>query len=191
MRHVWDKANFVRQNPDDAMAWLQSFHWSFLLAAAALMVAAAVHDARAFKIPNWIWLSLLALFPLYVLSASDEVAWPYHLGVFGLVFTIGFVLFAGHFAGAGDVKLLAASSLWAGPNFIGVLLVVTGLAGGVLALGYALHAWQRNRLRPAAENGGTDGTLLHAMRTEAIPYGIAIAIGGIAALGMMLESVLL
>ncbi|MGB4102208.1 MAG: prepilin peptidase [Alphaproteobacteria bacterium] len=169
------------------MAWLQSLHWSFLLAAAALMVAAAVHDARSFKIPNWIWLSMLALFPLYVLSATDDVAWPYHLGVFVLVFTIGFVLFAGHFAGAGDIKLLAAASLWAGPNFIGVLLVVTGLAGGVLAFGYALRAWFKNRAHGAAEPGGAENGLLHAMRTVAIPYGIAIAVGGISSFGMMLD----
>ena len=177
------------------MAWLQSFHLSFLLAAAALMVAAAVNDARAFKISNWIWLSLLALFPLYVLSAPEPLAWPHHLGVFVLVFGIGFALFAGHFAGAGDVKLLAAASLWAGPNFIGVLLVVTGLAGGVLAIGYALNAWLHYRKQPPVVNGGAgnagaDGNLLHAMKNEPIPYGIAIAVGGIAAFGMMIEPVL-
>ena len=173
------------------MAWLQSFHLTFLITAAALMVAAAVNDARAFKIPNWIWLSLLALFPLYVLSAPDEIVWVYNLGVFALVLAVGFALFARHFAGAGDVKLLAAASLWAGPNFIGVLLVVTGLAGGVLALGYAFCVWLRYRNKPvASDDGDGQGTLLQAMTKVAIPYGIAIAVGGITSFGMMLAPAL-
>lgn len=182
---LWIRRIPCAVNLDDAMIWLQSFHLSFLIAAAALMVAAAVNDARAFKIPNWIWLGLLILFPLYVLSASDEVMWVYHLGVFALVLAVGFALFAGHFAGAGDVKLLAAASLWAGPNFIGVLLVVTGLAGGVLALGYALNAWIRQRLQPSAATDGGDGSLMQALSKVPIPYGIAIAVGGIASFVMM------
>lgn len=168
------------------MSWLQSFHLTFILAAAALMIVAAVHDARAFRIPNWVWLSLLGLFPLYVLSAGEDMEWEYHLGVFALVLLVGFALFAGQFAGAGDVKLLAAASLWAGPNFIGVLLVITGLAGGALAFVSALMAWRRHRRQPDAAAGG----LLTVMAKTPISYGVAIAVGGLASFLMMMAPAL-
>lgn len=164
------------------MLWLQSFHMSFMLIAAALMVSAAVFDVRSFRIPNWIWMGLLALFPLYVLSSAEEIAWMHHLGVCAVVLGIGFVLFAGNFAGAGDVKLLAAVALWAGPNFIGVLLVVTAMSGGLLALGYAIAAWVR---RKWVEKIVPFESVMQILTKTAIPYGVAIACGGLSAFGMM------
>jgi prepilin peptidase CpaA len=165
------------------MLWLQSFHLTIMLIAAAFMVLAAIHDARSFRIPNWVWASLLALFPLYVLSAPQEIEWLHHIGVCAVVLGVGFALFAGNFAGAGDVKLLAAVALWAGPNFIGVLLVVTALSGGVLALGFALAAWIKRKMRPWAL---PIEDIMQVLTKTAIPYGVAIACGGLTAFGMML-----
>ena len=174
------------------MAWLQSFHLTFIVAAAALMVTAAINDARAFKIPNWIWITLLALFPLYGLSAPHEVNWLHHFGIFAIILAIGFALFAGHFAGAGDVKLLAVAALWAGPNYIGVLLVMTGLTGGLLAVGYALAAWLRHRKQPQAATTTEEShaSMMQALTKVAIPYGIAIAVGSLTAFGMMVTPIL-
>lgn len=164
------------------MTVLQPFHLTFMLLAAMLLVSAAYFDARSFRIPNWIWMGLLALFPLYVLSAQQEIEWLHHVGVFVLVLVIGFVLFAGNFAGAGDVKMLAAIALWAGPNFIGVLLVITAFAGGLLALGYGVTAWLRLRVQP--QLAPAEG-MMQVLSKTAIPYGVAIACGGLTSLGMM------
>lgn len=155
-----------------------------------MTIAAAVSDARSFRIPNWVWAGLAALFPLYVLSAPREVPWEQHIGVSALVLAIGFALFAGNFAGAGDVKFLAATALWSGPKLIGVLLVVTGLAGGVLALGYVMAGlWARNRT--SAEGAASlPGGIMHGLTKVAIPYGIAIAAGSLAAFGMMADPAL-
>jgi prepilin peptidase CpaA len=161
---------------------LQSFHMSFMLIAAALMVAAALHDLRTFRIPNWIWMGLLAVFPLYVISAPHEIPWLQHLGVCAIVLIIGFFLFAGNFAGAGDVKLLAAVALWVGPNLVGVLLVVTALVGGLLAVLYALASlWRQQREQKLVLLSGT----VQALTKTAIPYGVAIACGGLTAFGMI------
>lgn len=164
------------------MTVLQPFHLTFMVLAAALLVAAAYFDARSFRIPNWVWMGLIGLFPLYVLSSSQEIEWLHHAGVFAVVLVIGFVLFAGNFAGAGDVKMLAAISLWAGPNFIGVLLVITAFAGGLLALGYATMAYWRLRVQP--QLAPSEG-MMQVLGKTAIPYGVAIACGGLTALGMM------
>jgi prepilin peptidase CpaA len=165
------------------MTWLQPFHLTFMLAAALLLVTAAVYDARSFRIPNWIWMGVIALFPFYVLSDAQEMEWLHHVGVFAVVLLVGFALFAGNFAGAGDVKMLAAIALWVGPNFIGVLLVMTALSGGVLALGYALTTWLRLRLQPQAATAS--GGMMQVLTKTAIPYGVAIACGGLTSLGMM------
>jgi prepilin peptidase CpaA len=67
--------------------------------------------------------------------------------------------------GGGDVKLAAALALWFSPQSIIKFLVLTSLAGGVLTLG--VLAWHRLKQREG--------------RPE-IPYGVAIAFGGLAIL---------
>ena len=64
--------------------------------------------------------------------------------------------------GGGDVKLAAALALWFSPASTLKFLVLMSLAGGVLTLGVmALHRFKRREGRPE------------------IPYGVAIAFGGL------------
>ncbi len=67
--------------------------------------------------------------------------------------------------GGGDVKLAAALALWFPPAVTIKFLVLMSLAGGVLTLG--LFVWHRAKHREG--------------RPE-IPYGVAIAFGGLAIL---------
>jgi len=80
-----------------------------------------------------------------------------------------FTVFAGAFyagmMGGGDVKLAAALALWFSPRSTIQFLVLTSLAGGVLTLG--VLAWHRAKRREG--------------RPE-VPYGVAIAFGGLAIL---------
>jgi len=80
-----------------------------------------------------------------------------------------FVLFAIAFytgmMGGGDVKLAAALALWFSPASTIKFLVLTSIAGGVLTLG--ILAWHKAKRREG--------------RPE-IPYGVAIAFGGLAIL---------
>jgi prepilin peptidase CpaA len=80
-----------------------------------------------------------------------------------------FVLLAGAFyagmMGGGDVKLAAALALWFSPQSTIRFLVIMSLAGGVLTM--ALLVWHRAKRREG--------------RPE-IPYGVAIAFGGLAIL---------
>ena len=144
-----------------------AFTQLLLMALAAILVFAAVVDVRTFTISNRLNLTVALLAPLYWLSVALPL-WP----EVGLQLPVGaavFVVFAGAFyagmMGGGDVKLAAALSLWFSPASILKFLVLTSLAGGVVTL--AVVVWHRIKRREGRPQ---------------IPYGVAIAFGGLAIL---------
>jgi len=159
---------------------LAAFHIAVLLAAAALLIAAAINDARHYRIPNIVCAALLVLFPIFVITAPRSIEWEQNLMVFGLMLISGFVMFIGSLAGAGDIKLLAATGLWAGPHLVAVFLIMTAIAGGVLALTIALLAYIRN----------FSGKQAVAVAKVPIPYGIAIAVGGLSTIYKLSQPIL-
>jgi prepilin peptidase CpaA len=135
----------------------------------ALLVWAAASDLQNFVIPNRICLSLLALYPGYAAGQA-----PFDIGlsaaIAASVFIAGAAFFAFGVMGGGDVKLLAAMSLWAGGTYFPAFLLLTTLAGGALAMGWdplIRHFFPRIATGRAG-NG-----------RPAIPYGVAIAVGGV------------
>jgi len=138
-----------------------------LLVLAAILVVAAVVDVRTFTISNRLNLTVALLAPVYWVSVALS-PWPGIAVQIAAAATV-FVLFAAAFyagmMGGGDVKLAAALALWFSPFTTLRFLVLTSLAGGVLTL--AVVAWHRARKREG--------------RPE-VPYGVAIAAGGIAIL---------
>jgi prepilin peptidase CpaA len=159
---------------------LTAYHLATLLLATALLLTAAVNDSRRYKIPNIICASLVLLFPLYVLTAPRSIEWEQNMVVSILVLVSGFGMFLGNLAGAGDIKLLAATSLWAGPHLIAVFVVTTAISGGLLALTIAAMTHLRNRRKNEAI----------PLAKVPIPYGIAIAFGGLSTFYMLSQSIL-
>jgi len=102
------------------------------------------------------------------------VAWLMALAVGSLVFVAGLTLFFCGLVGGGDVKFLAATSLWAGASLTFPLLVAMGLAGGVLGL-TALGVLYVRRYRST----GIAGVIVPdtAIAAPKLPYGVAIAAG--------------
>lgn len=141
---------------------------------AVLMAVAAFEDFRRFMIPNWLTLGICALWPVSVLTAPSAAGALGALACGLTVFVVGALLFARGYIGGGDVKLLAAVALWAGPALLPSLLIVTGLLGGVLALillspvGAYLVAGARAQL-------GFTETPEAAIASTPVAYGIAIA----------------
>jgi len=131
---------------------------------AILLLAAAFIDVRTFTISNKLNLAVALLAPLYWLSVSLPI-WPsvaIQLGVGAAVFTLLAGLFYAGMMGGGDVKLAAALSLWLPPLATVKFLILMSLAGGVLTLVVvALHRLRKKEGRPE------------------IPYGVAIAFGGL------------
>jgi prepilin peptidase CpaA len=138
-----------------------------LIALAATLVVAAVIDVRTFTISNRLNLTVALAAPAYWLSVS-LAPWP-GMAIQLAAGAVVFLLLAGAFfagmMGGGDVKLAAALALWFPPLLTVRFLVLMSIAGGVLTLG--ILAWHRARRREG--------------RPE-IPYGVAIAFGGLAIL---------
>ena len=138
-----------------------------LLVLGAILIVAAVIDVRTFTISNKLNLTVALLAPLYWWAAQVPL-WP-DVGIQVALAAAVFVLFALAFyagmMGGGDVKLAAALALWFSLQSTIKFLVLTSLAGGVLTLG--ILAWHKAKRREG--------------RPE-IPYGVAIAFGGLAIL---------
>jgi prepilin peptidase CpaA len=91
--------------------------------------------------------------------------------------------------GMGDLKLCAAVGGWIGPGQLGIALVATGLAGGVLALIWAAcHGSLGESLEGASDLVSTFWTkgvhphpslVLDSPSARTMPYAPAIAIGTI------------
>jgi prepilin peptidase CpaA len=146
---------------------------------AILVVIAAIRDLTTFTIPNWISLALAGAFVPAALAVGAPLP---AIGVSALVgavmLVVGIVMFALRWIGGGDAKLMAAASMWLGLPGLAPFVMFTGLAGGGLAL--TLLAARSSWLRPFAATGPTWVDRL-ATPGGATPYGVAIAIGSLAA----------
>ena len=141
-----------------------AFTQILLIGLAAILVVAAAIDVRTFTISNRLNLAVALLAPVYWLSIALPV-WPdvgVQLAAGAGVFALLALAFYAGMMGGGDVKLAAALALWFSPASTLKFLVLMSLAGGVLTLGVmALHRFKRREGRPE------------------IPYGVAIAFGGL------------
>jgi len=142
----------------------EGFTLALLGLLAAMLVWIAVVDVRTFTISDRLNAAIALLAPVYWLSAGVPL-WPdaaIRVGIGVLVF----LLFAGAFylnaMGGGDVKLAGALALWFTPYETLTLIVIMSIAGGLLTLVVlAGHRARRKEGRPE------------------VPYGVAIAVGGL------------
>jgi len=145
---------------------------------AVLLIAAAVQDLRTLHIANGFALAVVVLFAIFAAAgwASGRLSISsIGVAVAGavLVFAVGAAAFAAGVLGGGDVKLLAAVGLFASPARLVDFLAVTALAGGVLGL--AILAGAPIGGQPAGAGGAT----WRARLRGGVPYGPAIAAGGL------------
>jgi prepilin peptidase CpaA len=148
-----------------------------------LLVLAAINDVAEYRIPNRINLAIAALYPAHVLASPGSVDWMGGLIVASCALVVGIVLFALRHMGGGDIKMITATALWAGPLGITEFLVITALAGGVLAIVKLAPV----RAGLAMTFGRLTGVEIRdAHYVSQIPYGVAIALGGFSVGAMML-----
>jgi prepilin peptidase CpaA len=101
----------------------------------ALVLAAAVYDARYRRIPNW--LTLIGVLVGLGLNTFLYQGWPglrFALMGLGIGFGVYFILYALRAMGAGDVKLMAGIGALVGwQDWFGIF-IITAIIGGVAAL---------------------------------------------------------
>lgn len=181
--------------------------WPLLASLVALLALAALIDVRERRIPNWLTGGVAALYPLYVLASPMPIAWLGALAVAAAVFLFGLVLFARQLIGGGDVKLIAAVTLWTGLDHLALFALITSLAGGGLALG---SLWYRRwhgvidahmaalgwNFAPAGTRHAGGAASEASERTAStstepapltLPYGVAIAAGGLAVVAQLIK----
>ena len=135
-----------------------------LVTLAILLLVAAVVDVRTFTISDRLNLCVALLAPVYWWSISMPLGWgvAMQLATGAAVFALFAMAFFLGMMGGGDVKLAAALALWFSLATTLRFLVLMSLAGGVLTLiVMVLHKVRRREGPPE------------------VPYGVAIAFGGI------------
>lgn len=131
---------------------------------AAMLLWIAVMDIKTYTISDRLNLAIALLAPVYWWSTGVPL-WPDAAIRVGVALMV-FLLFAGAFylnvMGGGDVKLAAALALWFAPFETLSLIVMMSIAGGLLTLVVlGIHRIKKNEDRPE------------------VPYGVAIAAGGL------------
>jgi len=149
---------------------------SIVAAMMALAAAAAISDIRGYRIPNLLNLAILALYPVYVIAHAGPIDWPLALVIALGAFVIALVLFMFGFIGGGDAKMMTVMALWAGPDLIIDFIFIMSIAGAVIAIVMLTSA--RHALALACESVG-QWRLRQVLLGDVLPYGIAVAAGGI------------
>lgn len=155
----------------------------------AVLTVAMITDLRSRRIPNWLVFPFLAagLALSFAPRSWHGVTFVQSIEGMGLGLVLFGVLAAMGGMGMGDVKLCAAIGAWVGPQQLFLALVVTGVAGGIMALVWAawggflgelisgsgnlLFGWRKRGIKidPAL-------TLANP-KARKMPYAPAIAIG--------------
>jgi prepilin peptidase CpaA len=152
-----------------------------------VLAVATFTDIRSRRIPNWLVLPFLILgicVGAYLQRWHGVALSLEGIAVGGVLFGV-LALMGG--MGMGDVKLCAAIGAWIGPGQLVFALVITGFAGGVMALCWAMaggfmgelfsntgdlvFGLKDRGLRPHPE------LVLDNPRSRKMPYAPAIAIG--------------
>jgi prepilin peptidase CpaA len=150
---------------------------------------ATVSDFRSRRIPNWLVLPFLIG---GVLASSFEHGWAgagHSLAGVALAVAVTGLLCFLRGMGLGDLKLCAAVGAWIWPSQLIIALVITGLAGGAMALIWAVGTRSLNQSLDGAGDlvFGAWGRGLRPHKTlildnpaaRKMPYAPAIAIGTI------------
>lgn len=152
-----------------------------------VLAIATFTDVRSRRIPNWLVLPFLLI---GIVVSGWMQGWHgvgqslMGIGLGALV--LGFFCWMGGM-GMGDMKLCAAVGAWIGPAQLMVALVVMAMAGGIMALGWALgggfvgelfdgagelvFGFKKRGIRPHPE------LVLSNPLTRKMPYAPAIAVG--------------
>lgn len=138
----------------------------FMAVWVATLLASAISDLRAYRIPNLLPGILILLFVIFQLvDSSAGVPWE-NIIHFGVTLIVGMFLFSRGWIGGGDAKLYAATALWFAANGAAALLFFTTISGALLAMLFIVA-----RLAGLRKNV--------PKQDRRIPYGVAIAAGGI------------
>lgn len=128
-------------------------------------------DVTRYTIPNWLVVSLLALYPVAVQLNPHPIDWQMALAGMAIVFAVGFFVFSLRFMGGGDIKLITVLALWVGWEKLADFAILFALIGGV----FSLVVFILRKLQPYLPWKQKFKTPKLLQKDAPIPYGVAIA----------------
>ena len=152
-------------------AWAR---WGVIAAFCTLLLTAALTDIVRRRIPNWIVIALTVLYVSAVVLRVAPSTWLSGLGAAAIVLAVTYAIYHFGVFGAGDAKLFSVVALFMGLTNLAKFALLTVLIGGLMAVG-ALILRPKRAMRGLTAAGRTQGG------GRGIPYGVAIALGGIVA----------
>lgn len=139
-----------------------------------LLAAACIADVASMRIPNWTSIGIAGFFLVAAFATPHGMPWwASHVGAGLVVLFVGMAIFAFDLIGGGDVKLLAAGSLWAGFGQLPTLLLAIGIIGG----GLIIAVWALRRIRLGVLLAARNISIVSLQDGKGIPYAVAIAVG--------------
>jgi prepilin peptidase CpaA len=149
---------------------------AILLLGIALFVFAAYGDIKTLQIPNALVAAVAVLGLLRLIVIGDLNAAFYTVGASFAILVVTFLLFWRGFLGGGDAKLVPATVLLIGYHDLASFLLLMSICGALVSLIIlVIHRYLPLWLGPRL-------TVLVPNARLALPYGVAIAGGGIVTL---------
>jgi len=143
--------------------------------ASAVLSILALSDLRRRRLPNVAVASFAALYFLHAwLAGESRAAMEAHAATGAAALVLAALLFRFGWLGGGDAKLFAAVFLWTGPAYAATVFFIVSCAGLMLAL-VQIGAGRIARRGPA------EPKLAWLAPARGVPYGVALALGGLAA----------
>jgi prepilin peptidase CpaA len=152
---------------------LEFARWAILLLFGLVLALAGASDVKDRRIPNWTILAVIALFAAWWL-AEPAVSLGSALGAALIMFVTSCALYFFGIVGAGDSKLVTVVALFVGLSRLPQFILYMSLAGGALAL--CLLAMEPTRALVMLQMRGK------GRMDRGVPYGVAIALGGLFAI---------
>lgn len=161
---------------------------------AGLLIHAAIHDCRHYLITNRTVIAVVAILAVFLLAQAalppDMRVITHPFAHFWKAAILALVVFAGATGlfvagvmGGGDVKLLAAATLWAGTEWTAAFLLTTAVAGGLVSLavltGAKIRAIRAERMADSGQTSLIVNSLEPKMSQLKVPYGLGISVGGL------------
>ena len=155
------------------MPLIEVARWALLFALTGVLGYAAAVDVTKRRIPNWTVVAVAGLFAGWAI-AGPSVSLLGSLEAAGIMFLLTVGLYMLRVVGAGDSKLVTVVALYVGMQHLLLFLVMMSVAGGVIAL--FMLALSPRRVLVIFQTRGQVGF------GRSVPYGVAIALAGIATL---------
>lgn len=156
---------------------------------ATLMIWAAISDFKNYILSNRLCLSVTSLYflfiaALYLTGTPPTLAYlGYSIAIAIGVFVFLLALFAYGYIGGGDVKLIPAVLLWAGPAFSLKFILITTLFGGIVAILTICCRYLKSYLSKLKSSENINFSMQQSSELvnndNNIPYGIGISAGGL------------